>query len=352
MGLVARPLLLLPSEMYGKRKLNLYTDLKDVLKNISQEQVLLHEFNIDPDQVGTRISSPFREDKNPSCAIYNNNGKYILYDFTTRERLDIIDMVRKKYNCDNTAAVDIILNGSKGFTPRSTTYTKREPKKRIADFKPVIRPFNKRDLDFWGSFGITKDTLLHFKVYPLEKLFYKKFEGDDYQVLYDVKNTSEQDLAYCYLFNVEGKEKYKFYFPFREKGRKFLGNISKDIIQGMEQLPEKGKLLVITKSLKDVMALYEHKITAIAPHGEGYVLDTEFVATLKTKFPKIVSLYDFDRTGVAGANRLRKDYDIEPYFFTDGRFGTVDYKAKDFSDYIKQKKNENNQNSNSTSRKT
>jgi len=31
---------------------------------------------------------------------------------------------------------------------------------------------------------------------------------------------------------------------------------------------------------------------------------------------------------------LRNKYSIQPLFFTDGKFDTVDYGAKDFSDYV------------------
>ena len=34
------------------------------------------------------------------------------------------------------------------------------------------------------------------------------------------------------------------------------------------------------------------------------------------------------------ANTLLKRYNIKPLFLTDGRFGTINYGAKDISDYI------------------
>ncbi len=43
---------------------------------------------------------------------------------------------------------------------------------------------------------------------------------------------------------------------------------------------------------------------------------------------------DFDLTGVKMANTLLKRYNIQPLFLTDGRFGTINYGAKDISDYI------------------
>ena len=46
-------------------------------------------------------------------------------------------------------------------------------------------------------------------------------------------------------------------------------------------------------------------------------------------------LLDFDITGVRMANYLRKKYPVIVLFLTNGRYGTKDYGAKDFSDYVK-----------------
>ena len=47
----------------------------------------------------------------------------------------------------------------------------------------------------------------------------------------------------------------------------------------------------------------------------------------------IVSFYDFDLTGIRGAKRLKKDYNI-PYILIPNGKGLDNYGAKDFSELI------------------
>ena len=62
-----------------------------------------------------------------------------------------------------------------------------------------------------------------------------------------------------------------------------------------------GDILVITKSLKDVMCLYEYGITAIAPCSENEFLTDNQYERIKKKFKYIFLLWDNDFTGVSNA---------------------------------------------------
>jgi hypothetical protein len=55
---------------------------------------------------------------------------------------------------------------------------------------------------------------------------------------------------------------------------------------------------------------------------------------LKERFPIIISNYDFDYAGVKSANKIRKLYDIQPLFLTNGKMNTIDFGSKDIADYI------------------
>ena len=105
-------------------------------------------------------------------------------------------------------------------------------------------------------------------------------------------------------------------------------------LQGLSQLPDSGDTLVITKSLKDVMCLDIWGIPAIAPASESCVIPADIADNLNDRFARIYILYDFDRTGISFANKHRKLYGFMPLFFTNGKFDTFDYKAKDLSDFI------------------
>lgn len=62
---------------------------------------------------------------------------------------------------------------------------------------------------------------------------------------------------------------------------------------------EGGDYIVITKSLKDVMCLYEFGIPAIAPCSENLFLTESQYEKIKKKFKRILVLYDNDRPGMS-----------------------------------------------------
>ena len=99
------------------------------------------------------------------------------------------------------------------------------------------------------------------------------------------------------------------------------------MIQGSKMLPKSGEFVVVTKSLKDVMALYEFGIPAIAPNSENLFLTEAQYEKLQTKFQQIYILYDRDLPGVKSANRIRKKFD--------GLQVLLVPKVKDFTDYVK-----------------
>jgi len=74
-------------------------------------------------------------------------------------------------------------------------------------------------------------------------------------------------------------------------------------------LPKQGgDYLVITKSLKDVMALYEFGIPAIAPCSENLFVTEAQYSRLKAKFKRIYLLYDNDLPGVSATRKIHKQY--------------------------------------------
>ena len=95
-------------------------------------------------------------------------------------------------------------------------------------------------------------------------------------------------------------------------------------------LPQNGNdYLVITKSLKDVMALYEFGIPAIAPCSENLFLTEAQYNRFKTKFKRIYLFYDNDLAGIHATNKIRKQFPDIKYILLNRN------DAKDFSDYRK-----------------
>jgi hypothetical protein len=295
-----------------------------ILKQYSQEQIMEHYLGV-PIKLRTRFLSPLREDNNPTCGFfYTKEGSLIFKDFGGFFSGGCFKVVMHIYSCSFYEALEIIANDF-GLIDGVRVERKDYPH-YIAFNRPTTtieiqrRPFNDEDREFWTAFGITKKTLLYFHVPPVQRVW---LNG---RAIYSYK---EGDPAYAYDF---GDGRFKIYFPKRSTSR-FMCNCS--VVQGYQVDRDLSKTVVITKSMKDVMVLHEFGITAVAPQSETVYPEESWVNELLNTAQTVVSLYDFDRAGVTMANFMRKKYGIQPYFLTNGRFGSVNYQAKDISDLVK-----------------
>lgn len=125
-------------------------------------------------------------------------------------------------------------------------------------------------------------------------------------------------------------DKFKIYRPLASKYTKWRTNLTNRHVQGLAELPQEGgNLLIITKSLKDVMCLYEMGINAIAASSETTFIPEDILKSLKKKWKHIVILYDRDKTGMKKARDYNKQYELECIFVH------KKFKAKDISDAVR-----------------
>ena len=130
---------------------------------------------------------------------------------------------------------------------------------------------------------------------------------------------------YSYKFN----NNFKIYRPLGDKYTKWRNNLTQDDIQGYQQLPKKGDILIITKSLKDVMCLYEMGIPAISPSSESTWISDTTLEALKKRFKRILVCFDRDNAGVKNLRKISLKTGLEPILVH------KKFKAKDISDAIK-----------------
>jgi DNA primase len=128
-------------------------------------------------------------------------------------------------------------------------------------------------------------------------------------------------------------DKFQIYSPKANRKNKFRNSTTIFDIHGLEQLPKYGRLLIITKSKKDVMVLDRLGYNAIAPCGENTPIPSSIIQNLKERFNKIIILYDNDEPGMNGAKKLANEYNLE-YIYIPIDYNTM-FKIKDISDYIK-----------------
>lgn len=276
--------------------------------------------------------SPLRNDKNVTCSLYRNKrGRLIFKDFATGQSLDVFNVVMVLYNCSYHEALNIIANDF-GIV-KNDRLIKNKGKinlnpikiedKEISKIQIEVQDFTEKELKWWSKYGITLDILKKFDVYSCKHVF-----------LNDQLFAKSQE--HCPIFGYYGKkyqgyELWRCYFPKRTQFR-FITNWPSKKIQGYDQLPKKGKLLVITKSMKDVLCLYSMGITSIAPNSETQFISENVLRDLKTRFDKIVVLFDNDATGISFMRKLKKKYPELIYTWIPRK-----YNIKDISDFYKER---------------
>ena len=299
-----------------------------ILSRFSEEQLMEYYLHI-PVKKGL-FRSPLRRDKQPTCSFYRNkSGTLIFKDFATGQHLNIFDVVQSIFRCDYFESLRIIANDF-GIV-RDNALHKNPGKinlnpikikdKEISKIQIEVQVFTNGELKWWGRDGISKDILKRFNVYSCKHVF-----------LNDQLFAKSQQ--HCPIFGYYGKkyqglELWRCYFPKRTSFR-FITNWPSKKIQGYDQLPKKGKLLVITKSMKDSMCLYSCGITACAPNSENLFIPDKVLEDLKNRFENIVVLYDNDRPGLYNMAKIRKEHPELTYVFIPKRYG-----SKDISDFYK-----------------
>lgn len=299
-----------------------------ILSRFSEEQLMEYYLHL-PVKKGL-FRSPLRRDKQPTCSFYRNkSGTLIFKDFATGQHLNIFDVVQSIFKCDYFESLRIIANDF-GIV-RDNTLHKNPGKinlnpikikdKEISKIQIEVQEFTDSELKWWGKYGISKDILKRFNVYSCKHVF-----------LNDQLFAESQQ--HCPIFGYYGKkyqglELWRCYFPKRTSFR-FITNWPSKKIQGYDQLPKKGKLLVITKSMKDSMCLYSCGITACAPNSENLFIPDKVLEDLKNRFKNIVVLYDNDRPGLYNMAKIRKEHPELTYVFIPKKYG-----SKDISDFYK-----------------
>lgn len=304
---------------------------KLILSKVREETLMEHYLGI-PVKKGL-FKSPLRVDSRPTCAFYRNKkGTIIFKDFRGDFSGDCVSVVMYKFGCSFYKALQIIANDFGIISRKDLTINPSKIKKYSetkfedkgnAIIQVELKDWNRFELDWWQSFGISQETLKKFRVYSCKNVF---LNGEIFHLY------KENQLVFGYFGGIKDDiEQWRIYYPGNRK-YKFISNWKQIQLQGAKQLPRNGgEYLVITKSLKDVMTIYEcSNLPAIAPISENcFITDSQY-QRLKAKFKKIVLFYDSDIAGISSMNKIRKKY---PDLFI--IFIPRKYHCKDISDFYK-----------------
>ena len=273
------------------------------------------------------INSPLREDKNPSWTLFKARSGDLMYkDFANGESGNVVHLVRHMFDLTYYKALERIwsdmMTGDK--IKNGHTRPKVERVNKIETELTVKRKyFTQTDDNYWGQYDIDRDILKYFNVSPIQMYWHNGTQGS--------LTYSKESPMYAYKVF----DKFKIYRPYSKyKKDKWRNNCGSYDLQGLEQLPETGDLLIITKSLKDVMVLYKHGYTSVAPQSENSIIPTVLMEHLKTRFKEIIVFFDYDEGGIKGAEALCKKHDLKKLFIS--KHYLEIYGIKDISDFAKE----------------
>lgn len=294
---------------------------ENILSKISEYDIFRY-YIISFNKPGKAFCSELRKDKKPSCSIkLLSDGRAIYKDFSTGEVYTPISYLKYKYNLSYLKTLIMISNdfniGNYGKVEKTMGINakiyQRQPKSIQISLRIVSKLFTKTGLEYWKKYGITEKILNKYEVKQISQYY---LNGNTIRI-------NKNEIAFSYHF---GNYKYKILRPSSEY--KWITNCDYKNVQGVRQLIKKGKTLLITKSLKDIMCLSSLGVYAVAPQSESTLISKNGIKYLKKRWERIFIYYDNDEPGIKLAKQHSKSYDIP---FIHNPIGT----SKDASDYYK-----------------
>lgn len=305
--------------MYSTRQAT-FGILSDLLSQLDDYDI--YAYYMGNFEVGKLYNSPLRhDDKIPSFAVFKGRrGNLMFKDHGSGLAGNAITFVKEYKNIRSEGELEKeLLRIIKHTAPLSTRVKTHDYKSNSsADIGIVRQDFTDVDKVYWNQYGITMSTLEKFQVFSIKYFLCNRIVSGIYK---------EDHPMYAYKVN----DKFKIYRPLNTKYTKWRTNLTNEDVQGLQQIPELGgNVLIITKSLKDVMVLHEMGYDAISPSSETTFIPDTVLAQMKCLYKNIYILFDRDKTGMMKARDYSKKYDI-PAFFIHRKF-----KAKDISDAVQQ----------------
>jgi len=319
-------------------KIKTFISEENLLKEVSDYDIF--KYYIGDFKIGKAFNSPLRDDTHASFNIGYNPVTNKLYcnDYILGGGNTIMFVMYKygltyKEAC-NKIVIDLNLEDKFHLFKVDKTL-KKENKQFIKSNDDDIKKFKEEtqlmaktrnweqyDFEFWKQFGITKYSLDKYHVKPASYSMIgdKLFKLDKY--------------AYVFIEHKDNEKTLTIYQPYNDI-QKWTKNHNASVWYGWTQLPERGDILIITKSRKDIMAINE--LTAIPATGlqnEKIIPKEHVLQELKDRFHAIYVLYDndYDKTinwGRQFGEKFADECELIQIEIPD------EYQSKDFSDLVK-----------------
>ena len=267
---------------------------------------------------GLIYNSPFRKDTNPSFGVFlsKRTGKLLFKDHGSGVCGDVIKFVREYTGISNYNEVLQEIVKRLKITNKTVLKSTKPIESKETVIGIVRQAFTKIDEQYWGSYHISMPTLEKYNVHSIK-----------YYLCNGIVKGIYKDENPMYAYKVYNN--FKIYRPLGDKFTKWRNNLTEFDVQGYAQLPKKGNLLIITKSLKDVMVLHEMGYNAVSPSSESTFIPDIVLNDLKKRFKNILLCFDRDVPGVTNMRKVSLKTGLKGFLVHKS------FKAKDISDAVK-----------------
>lgn len=300
---------------------------EDITEKYNEAFLTSYYFNVN--KIPCLIPSPLRQDRKPSFSFYSYDGKGIFWiDFATKEKGSLKKLFCKLWGMPLPKVITKIkldlcedLEAKKIKTSISNK-VKVSINKDSSQLLCKIRKWEKHDIEYWKSYGISLKWLKYAEIYPISHTIINSKKG--------TFSFKADKYAYAYVEHKENKTTIKVYQPFNTNGNKWRNKHDKSVISLWTKVPKNSNKICICSSVKDALCLWANlNIPCIAVQGEGYSLSKTAINELKKRYTNIYIIFDNDEPGIKDSIKLEKETGftniILPKF--DG--------GKDISDYYK-----------------
>lgn len=280
-------------------------------------------------ELRTTYRSPIREkDDSPSFSIFENTRSkkevdYLWKDSALNKSGTIFELLELMFNISSEEVLQLINNDFAILDDsKEVKVTKIVPKpvtKHTTRIRIKSKLFSSEGLGFWSKYGIDLELLNWKQVKEVEYIWYSDEQ--------EVPHSCNKELTFAYPeYNRKYKTwHYQIYIPLtKDKQFKFRNDLSHNMLYGNNHLEYKTELLVITKSNKDILVLKKFGYESIAARSETTPIKLKHIEYYKTRYKRLVILYDNDEAGVQAASI----YDLPSVIIP------IESGCKDISDFL------------------
>jgi len=320
--------------------------MKDMILNIISAYDIYCELTSAELTVGGSklIKSPLRDDGTPTFGLFMHHTEdIVMFKDFAYESGDVFKFIKlfARYQdgiilnslygtaiyLGNKLGIDIIKNGQVNDHVESVIKRREFNAQTARDIKFISRLYTKFDKEYWEQYCVPETVLKYYDVRSIKKLL-----DEEGRIL---KEFSNNTVCFAYVIY----NKVKLYQPLEAVEFKWRNTCPAWYLQGWKQRRGKKKL-IITKSMKDIMVFFVilgKKYDIIAPHSENYIFPDKVVDKINSLYDEVIVIFDFDRAGVNGANRLKRLYGWKAKFIDtrrvliNGKYKVID---KDISDLV------------------